>query len=619
MSIRRFVLALTLLSSGGPLSSPGRLERILANENRASAGTLEGNVLTLHLEVRRGLWYPQSDSGLGEPVLAFAEAGHAPQIPGPLVRVPAGTMVRVSMHNAAETPLVIHGLLSRPAAGDDSIVLQAGETRGAEFTAATPGTFFYWGSAPGAGLEDRGPMESQLSGAIVVDSAGAGAGGRAADRVFVLGVWSVPVDSTGAKPWVPRDVMVINGKMWPYTERFSYAVGDSAHWRWINPSADAHPMHLHGFFYSVESRGDGVADTIYAPGDRRLVVTELMRPGGTMTMSWMAARPGNWLFHCHFAFHVSHYLSLDKITDPVDPGAADAVDHSVHGMAGLILGLTVKPALGTAVSSQSAATATRNLRVVVRPIEKTSLREERYAFVVKGTGVSDSLDPTLVLRRNEPVRITVVNELRAPTSLHWHGIEVQESYVDGVPGWSGAGEHLAPLVQPRDSFTVEFTPSRRGTYMYHSHSNEEHQISSGLYAPILVVDETKPYDPRQERVYTFGGEENELRINRKKLPDTTSMTAGTTYRIRLININPDRRMVFSLESPKGRMFWRALAVDGADLPSNQMTKESAMVEMGPGMTADFEFTPTSIDPLWLSAVSPVSSTPSIRAPIVVQR
>ena len=44
----------------------------------------------------------------------------------------------------------------------------------------------------------------------------------------------------------------------------------------------------------------------------------------------------------------------------------------------------------------------------------------------------------LVLRRNEPVRITIVNHLRAATGVHWHGIEVP-AYSDGVPGWSGSG------------------------------------------------------------------------------------------------------------------------------------------------------------------------------------
>jgi hypothetical protein len=37
--------------------------------------------------------------------------------------------------------------------------------------------------------------------------------------------------------------------------------------------------------------------------------------------------------------------------------------------------------------------------------------------------------------------------------------------------------------------------------------------------------------------------------------------------------------------------WRAVAKDGADLPSHQATMRAARVLMGPGETDDFEYTP----------------------------
>src|SRR4029077_15816230 len=46
----------------------------------------------------------------------------------------------------------------------------------------------------------------------------------------------------------------------------------------------------------------------------------------------------------------------------------------------------------------------------------------------------------LVLTRGEPAEIKVVNRLKEPTTVHWHGIEL-ESYYDGVPGWSGTSRH----------------------------------------------------------------------------------------------------------------------------------------------------------------------------------
>jgi FtsP/CotA-like multicopper oxidase with cupredoxin domain len=76
--------------------------------------------------------------------------------------------------------------------------------------------------------------------------------------------------------------MVINGKSWPYTERLSYQVGDTVRWRWLNPSSQPHPMHLHGFYFTVASRGSWAADTVYARDDERLAVTEPLMPGGTL-------------------------------------------------------------------------------------------------------------------------------------------------------------------------------------------------------------------------------------------------------------------------------------------------------------------------------------------------
>ena len=51
---------------------------------------------------------------------------------------------------------------------------------------------------------------------------------------------------------------MINGLSWPATERLTYHVGETARWRVINLSSQAHPMHLHGFYFEVDSLGDGI-------------------------------------------------------------------------------------------------------------------------------------------------------------------------------------------------------------------------------------------------------------------------------------------------------------------------------------------------------------------------
>ena len=70
------------------------------NDNRSHAGSLRDGVLTIHLEAHPASWYAEETDGPGLPVYAFAEEGHQPQIPGPLIRVPEGTEVRATVRNS---------------------------------------------------------------------------------------------------------------------------------------------------------------------------------------------------------------------------------------------------------------------------------------------------------------------------------------------------------------------------------------------------------------------------------------------------------------------------------------------------------------------------------------
>ena len=103
----------------------------------------------------------------------------------------------------------------------------------------------------------------------------------------------------------PRYVFTINGLSWPATERLTYNVGDTVRWRIINLSSQIHPFHLHGFYFDVNSLGNGLRDQPIDPAHRRQVVTQVVPSGGTMMMTWMPERKGNWLLHCHVMAHVS--------------------------------------------------------------------------------------------------------------------------------------------------------------------------------------------------------------------------------------------------------------------------------------------------------------------------
>lgn len=592
--------------------------RAVANDNRTMAGTLHRGVLDVALDVVAARWYPEADDGLFEVVYLFAEPGSAPRVPGPLIRVPSGTRIRATIRNTlAESTLVVDGLHTRPGRPSDAVHVPPGGRRSVEFDAGEPGTYFYWARTTPGDLTALRQLDSQLHGAFIVDPPGPPAN----DRVFVIGKWHDPADSTTGTP-VSRDMLTINGKSWPYTERISPVAGDTLRWRWVNPSADAHPMHLHGFHFDVTSRGSWAADTVFGSDFVRPAVTETLLPGGTMSMRWTATEPGNWLFHCHFADHVAHFLSFASVPDHPDPLSADAVDHSIDGMKGLILGITVQPLEGLERRPEVDGPEARRLRVLARSVADRYEGSEGLAYTVVEGGASAADDSVpllshpILLRRDEPVRITVVNRLRAPTGVHWHGMELP-SFADGVPGWSGIDDRIAPLVLPGDSFVVAFTPPRTGTFMYHSHSNEAYQITSGLFGALLVLDPGATYDEKHDHTFIVGGNGMDFgqgRVNGRLDPDTVTLTVGVPHRLRLINIFPDWRVWITLKRGDTAVAWRAIASDGADLPPHLAVIQDARVRLGTGEAADFLFSPIEPGDLSLDVVSDIDGW-SVHVPL----
>jgi FtsP/CotA-like multicopper oxidase with cupredoxin domain len=223
----------------------------------------------------------------------------------------------------------------------------------------------------------------------------------------------------------------------------------------------------------------------------------------------------------------------------------------------------------------------------------------------------DSIDvpgPMLVLRRDEPVRITVVNHLAEPTAVHWHGIEL-ESYPDGVPGWSGSGTNILPAIAPRDSLTVRWTPPRDGSYMYHSHFNESVQLGGGLYGPIIVLEPGEQFNPETDKILFFGtagrwenpafGPFPPYTMNGDTQPQPMTLKAGVTYRFRLFNLAGDSPLQVSMNSGDSAVQWRPVAKDGYPLQASQTVPRPAVVVFDPGEIYDFEVTPTATGELTL--------------------
>ncbi len=592
---RLVVLAAVLVALPDPSRAvsriqPTRLEQIAANDNRQSAGTLAGSVLTIRLESRTGEWHPDGENSPGIRVNAFGVEGAPLQVPGPLIRAREGTEIHASVRNRLETPLVMHGFYSRPATSDADakpVTIAPGDTREIVFQAGAPGTYYYWAAGDAAqAITPRPGAVSQLSGAFIVDPADAAS---STDRVLVITGWI-----NGAPPGSPerRVRIAINGRSWPNTERLTYSVGEVVRMRVLNLSNAVHPMHLHGFYFNVDSRGTERADTVFsAQSSPHLVVTERTVPGSTFSLTWKPTRPGNWLFHCHDTLHVTYSGALEGDTHHQSMNMMDM-------MAGPVVGITVT---GKSIERTVASGPRRQLRLVARVDDGGSDQEPAFGYTLEGSRTAAAKPylpaPTIVLRRGEPVSITVVNQLPVPTSVHWHGIEL-ESYYDGVAGFAGDGNRLAPPIKPGGSFEARFTPPRSGTFIYHTHLDDLKQQQAGLTGALLVVDDPAKRDPQHDLVMLVTtprklADDGTVLLNGTSTPAPQSMHVGEHYRLRFINVHVSRpSMRMRLLRGEDLLKWRSIAKDGMDLPEDQVSERASEVQMGNGETYDFDFVPT---------------------------
>lgn len=187
-----------------------------------------------------------------------------------------------------------------------------------------------------------------------------------------------------------------------------------------------------------------------------------------------------------------------------------------------------------------------------RPVWWPILRDRKisaYAYngIVPG--------PQIRVKNGQRVRIRFTNNLPVETTVHWHGIGVPNS-MDGVPGVT------QQAISPGGRFTYEFIarpagdPDGGGTFLYHSHVDEDRQMSAGL-AGAFVIDPKKraaQYDVDRTLVVSEwsvnaatgrtrgvmdmeGMLPNFFTINGKSFPDTEpiKVATGKPVLLRLVN------------------------------------------------------------------------------------
>lgn len=99
--------------------------------------------------------------------------------------------------------------------------------------------------------------------------------------------------------------------------------------------------------------------------------------------------------------------------------------------------------------------------------------------------------PEIRLAQGARVQKRLVNNLPEGTSVHWHGIRIDNA-MDGVAGLT------QDPAQPGETFDYDFQVPDAGTYWYHAHSRSYEQVGRGLYGPLIVEEAVAPDVDRDE-------------------------------------------------------------------------------------------------------------------------
>jgi len=106
--------------------------------------------------------------------------------------------------------------------------------------------------------------------------------------------------------------------------------------------------------------------------------------------------------------------------------------------------------------------------------------------------------PEIRVKEGDRVRVIVKNNLPVPTTIHWHGVDV-ENKADGVPGFTQFP------IKPGETYNYEYTAKPSGTRFYHSHGSKfgdsVTQVDMGLTGPLII--EPKLQGKKYDREYIY--------------------------------------------------------------------------------------------------------------------
>lgn len=191
--------------------------------------------------------------------------------------------------------------------------------------------------------------------------------------------------------------------------------------------------------------------------------------------------------------------------------------------------------------------------------------------------------PELRVTKGDRVRVTLVNHLPKPTTIHWHGLRLPNAE-DGVAGLT------QNAVPPGSSFSYEFVASDAGTFWYHSHQDPLGQITRGLFGAFIVAPEAGRFAELRDYSLLVHNLKGGDAIGVNGTPNAhLAANAGDTVRLRVINGVLPGLDGAPLTPVLLGVPYKIAALDGHDLNTAQELLPQR-IPLGMGQRADLVFT-----------------------------
>lgn len=280
---------------------------LFACDKQAKISVITPNVASLPWKMEKGVkvfhLYAQSFKQEFAHGLSINVWGYNKSSPGPTIEAVEGDRVKILVTNQLLEPTTIHwhGILVPNSmdgvTGLNQAPILPGETFTYEFTLNQHGTYMYHPH-----FDEMTQIAMGMMGFFIIHPKEPEDPPFDRDFAIFPHEWYIPAGASTPDPLAMFDFnyFTFNGRIFPSTEALVVKKGERVRIRFANLSMDNHPIHLHGYAFTVSAQGGWKL-----PKNAQYLGSTIdVAVGNTNDIEFIADEPGDWALHCHKSHHV---------------------------------------------------------------------------------------------------------------------------------------------------------------------------------------------------------------------------------------------------------------------------------------------------------------------------